>query len=472
MPIRPFITAGVALASAGAIVAATPAVLPAQQTMVTANVPTALAKKSLTVNQVKLLSLSDITVQAILDAYVYGWGGGVLDDDPYYPVDPDDYPIQVPGTAGVAYYVGDQALESLKDAGIPLVSSLADFVYWNVTSYFYEIGPSAALHVALAEATGGPSTDFAAFLQLLFNPGGLGGVFASSAAPAGAAAPFALSDITFQDIVNAYQGGYGPFLTDTDLYYPTDDPQLVTGIRGVAYYVGDEALWSLKEADLPVVSSLADFVFQNVTTYFYEVGPSAALHVALAEATGGPETPFAHLLKLVFNPGGSATTSGAVERAAVSGQLAGPRLDAKESALDAGGATAGNGPEVLPKKTDLLNVSVADLAGAKAVKDSEPTGTGDAEQAEDIKDTKDTQDTKPVNIKKAPKFGVKKANPLADLSEKVGDFKDNVEKTRKNIKESLAKLTGADKQDKDVPGSTEPGPESGDASGSGSGSGE
>ena len=121
MPIRPFIAAGVALASAGAIVAATPAVLPTQQTMVMADVPAALAKKSLTVNQVKLLSLSDITVQAIVDAYVYGWGGGVLEDDPYYPVDPDDYPILVPGTAGVAYYVGDQALETLKDAGIPLV---------------------------------------------------------------------------------------------------------------------------------------------------------------------------------------------------------------------------------------------------------------------------------------------------------------------------------------------------------------
>ena len=183
-----------------------------------------------------------------------------------------------------------------------------------------------------------------------------------------------------------------------------------------------------------------------------------------------------HLLKLVFNPGSIATTSGAVERPAVTGQLTGQSLAGQEvAALDAGGAAAGNGPEVLPKKkADLVNVSVADPDGVKAVKDSEPAESRDAEQAEEpgAQAKEDIKDTKPVNIKKAPKLGVKKANPLADLSEKVGDFKDNVEKTRKNIKESLAKLTGADKQDKEAAGGTQPGPGSGDGDGSGSGSGE
>jgi hypothetical protein len=145
---------GAALASAAAIVAASPSYLPTNDLAVGAPTPLPLstAKYALT-------AITDITIQGINDAYYFGWGGyvgcGAVDadgnctftpPDPYYPgVDS----IYLGGASGVLYYLVDNALESF----VP---------NFDLDNYYFEIGAPSIPYVGSGELFGTGSPIFQA----------------------------------------------------------------------------------------------------------------------------------------------------------------------------------------------------------------------------------------------------------------------------------------------------------------------
>ena len=114
--------------------------------------------------------------------------------------------------------------------------------------------------------------------------------------------PEPLQTVTPADIIAALGGAYGPWIDELDAYYPTDEPGTPRGPIGVGYFLSDAFLTSLTDLNIPLVSQLSEFIYTNITSYLFEVGPLAALHVGLAEATGGPDTPLAQVLQRIFNP--------------------------------------------------------------------------------------------------------------------------------------------------------------------------
>ncbi|MGV0740485.1 hypothetical protein ABQF35_29420 [Mycobacterium syngnathidarum] len=235
MAVRPLVTTGVALLSAGALVAGTPALfVPRDETAIVAGEASAAApqKRAVTVNELKLLGLADLDPQFMSDIFFRtdGYGGHVGGTyDPYYGGDnyglfelyvqtdgTEENPVYSPaldangnrlyayldedgnpqvgdtaiyvadedgnltqvsgdeenpptyasgngisgeiyrdGLVGLAYYLGDLALEDVMDANVPLISDAATFVYNNVTSYFYEGGIEETFRVVASELTGG-----------------------------------------------------------------------------------------------------------------------------------------------------------------------------------------------------------------------------------------------------------------------------------------------------------------------------
>lgn len=159
---RRYLTTGAAVASAAAIVAVTPTLVPSQSSGTGGgNGPRQVSAKY------ELTAISDITVQGISDSYWFGWGdyiGGGFDpnvlypplpdgsapfvSDPYYPningvvgpiYNPDDpsvidgyyynqNPVYVQGVSGVLYYLIDNILDTNPD------------VDFNLDNYFFEAG--------------------------------------------------------------------------------------------------------------------------------------------------------------------------------------------------------------------------------------------------------------------------------------------------------------------------------------------
>ncbi|OMC32155.1 hypothetical protein A5740_13615 [Mycobacterium sp. GA-1841] len=217
MAVRPLLTTGVALASAGAIIAATPGLMtPPNIAIAASDAAAATPKKSVTVSQLNLLGLSDIDIQTISDIFfrVDAWGGivgssydqyyggsyqyavdedgnpvyeqqvdadgkpvvdaagdpvfvPVLDENGEPAVDEDGNPIYkrklVPisgqiyrdGLVGLAYFLSDQILDEAVTAGIPVISDAAAFLYDNVNPYFFEAGLEETFRVVASELTGG-----------------------------------------------------------------------------------------------------------------------------------------------------------------------------------------------------------------------------------------------------------------------------------------------------------------------------
>ncbi|WP_166906281.1 hypothetical protein [Mycobacterium sp. DL440] len=227
MAVRPLLTTGVVLASAGAIIAATPGLMTPPNIAIAASDAAAMqSKKSVTVSELNLLGLSDIDINYLSDIFfrVDGYGGHVGSSyDPYYggsyelyvqdgvgedgkprwvralnangqalttQLDADGVPyVGIPvyvedengnlklvngegdepnygtgyipgnitrdGLVGVAYYLGDQILDEIASAGVPLISDAADFAYLNFTSYLFEAGIEETIKVVASELTGG-----------------------------------------------------------------------------------------------------------------------------------------------------------------------------------------------------------------------------------------------------------------------------------------------------------------------------
>lgn len=121
---RPFLTTGVALASAAAI-AAVPSV-------VTVGTPTPAALSTATY---ELTALADITIEGITGALIDGWGGFIGPDDIFYP-NTFNNDAKLTGANGVAYYLADQALEGIAP--------------YNLENYFFEVGSRSQSNAALA----------------------------------------------------------------------------------------------------------------------------------------------------------------------------------------------------------------------------------------------------------------------------------------------------------------------------------
>ncbi|MDF3341742.1 hypothetical protein P3H80_30275 [Mycolicibacterium septicum] len=430
--------AGIALASTAVLVGAAPPPARPQQEAVTAATP-APAARTLSVDQLRLLAalypmpLGDVTFDDLAAAFNGDYGPWVLEDDAYYPTEEPSAPS---GLTGLGYFLSDAALLSLVDTNLPLISDAADFAYSNITSYYFEVGGAAALHVALAEATGGPDTAFGQLLQQIFNPSAVQAI--TSLAALGALNPVPLTDVTFDDIAAAFDGEYGPWVLEDDVYYPTEEPSAPAGLTGVGYFLSDAALLALADTNLPVISDVANFAFDNVTSYYFEVGGAAALHVALAEATGGPDTPFGQLLQRIFNPDAAGVTPG-------------PAIGARS--LGFVKAVESGSPAELPKaQPKLVNVaSVEGLDKDAPVGAEVPGPENEGSKAETVDSTTDAPEPGPV--KKRPKLNVTKANPLAQLRNEV---KSNVNDSVKAVGKAVQKLTGKSASDEAKPTAAKP----------------
>ncbi len=125
---RSLVTSGMALASAAAIVAATPTIVSGAGSAI-GGTGTDLRVSA---DNVELTALADITVKGIVDAYWSGWGGyiGPVNGKPdkYYPNinATGTSPVYVSGASGVAYYVIDEALDQFGSV--------------NLDNYFFETG--------------------------------------------------------------------------------------------------------------------------------------------------------------------------------------------------------------------------------------------------------------------------------------------------------------------------------------------
>ncbi|OYN79308.1 hypothetical protein CG716_13240 [Mycolicibacterium sphagni] len=132
---------GAALASAAAIVTASPALLPTHDLAVGAPAPLALSTA-----KYELTAITDITLQGINDAYWFGWGGYITTTNTYYPGVSNIY---VSGASGVLYYVVDNAIESFVPG-------------FDLDNYFFEEGFPAVPYVAAGEIFGTSSPIFKA----------------------------------------------------------------------------------------------------------------------------------------------------------------------------------------------------------------------------------------------------------------------------------------------------------------------
>lgn len=120
---RPYLMSAAALASAAAIVGASPAFVPSDG-LALGGAPS--PTKLVTANY-ELTALTDITVQGISDAYWFGWGGYIGADNPYYPNVYSQYgPQYVTGVSGVSYYLIDNILDTFTD--------------FDLDNYYFEIG--------------------------------------------------------------------------------------------------------------------------------------------------------------------------------------------------------------------------------------------------------------------------------------------------------------------------------------------
>ncbi|MUM29955.1 hypothetical protein [Mycolicibacterium sp. CBMA 295] len=148
MAVRPLVTTGVALLSAGALVAGTPALfVPRNEITVAASTAEAPAHKTLTAEQINLLALS---LQGAWSAFTQGYGGyyyqGVVqktdaNGDPVVDVDGKPVYVYAPGDCsargavcqtgftGLAYYVSNNVLPVGPLDDIFFEGGFTDFAY-------------------------------------------------------------------------------------------------------------------------------------------------------------------------------------------------------------------------------------------------------------------------------------------------------------------------------------------------------
>lgn len=150
---------GVALASAAAVVAAVPAIVPTSDVAVASSSPAPLA---LSTAKYELTSISEITLQGINDAYWFGWGGYLGPNDPYgYSADNN---IFVSGVSGVLYYLTDCATSDT-------CTSSEGSSGLTLDNYYFEAGGIPPVIVVGVSQLFGASSIPALLAQTVFHAG-------------------------------------------------------------------------------------------------------------------------------------------------------------------------------------------------------------------------------------------------------------------------------------------------------------
>ncbi|OBK03968.1 hypothetical protein A5746_20480 [Mycolicibacterium conceptionense] len=339
MAVRPLVTTGVALLSAGALVAGTPALfVPRDVTAIVAGEATAAApqKRAVTINELKLLGLADLDPQFMSDIFFRtdGYGGHVGGSyDPYYGGDNYglfELNVQTGGTAENPVYSpaldakGNRLYAYLDEDGNPLVGDTAIYV--------------KDANGNLTQVSGDEE-----------NP-------------------------------PTYASGDG---ISGEIYRD--------GLVGLAYYLGDLALEDVMGANVPLISDAAAFVYNNVTSYFYEGGIEETFRVVASELTGGPSGLGAQLLAAAEDLSHNwLAYTGTVAILAASGvPLAGPDLAAATSIFFFGGPVVEDGKSYNQGIDGVINYVVDRVLGAQAPDfETDPEDTGEGEEGADAASTK------------------------------------------------------------------------------------
>lgn len=136
----PFALTAAALASAATFATAMPDLVAAREL----SAGSAISPTRLSAASYELTAFADITVQGLNDAYWFGWGGYIQEDDPYYgesftypPYPQISVPIYVDGVSGVLYYLIDNFVDQFTDQ-------------FDLDNYYFEIG---ALNGGIPNAT-------------------------------------------------------------------------------------------------------------------------------------------------------------------------------------------------------------------------------------------------------------------------------------------------------------------------------
>lgn len=338
MAVRPLVTTGVALLSAGALVAGTPALfVPRDVTAIVAGEATAAApkKRAVTVNELKLLGLADLDLQYLSDIFFRtdGYGGHVGSSyDPYY---------------GGSWQSGPLYVQTVDASGKP--------VYVQATDK-----DGKPLSIEFVDADGYPVVDGPVYV-----PGEPG-----------------------DDGTPTYVEVEDPKFDQAE---PISGEIYRDGLVGLAYYLGDLALEDVIGANVPLISDAAAFVYNNVTSYFYEGGIEETFRVVASELTGGPSGLGAQLLAAAEDLSHNwLAYTGTVAILAASGvPLAGPDLAAATSIFFFGGPVVDDGKSYNQGIDGVINYVVDRVLGAQAPDfETDPEDTGEGEEGADAASTK------------------------------------------------------------------------------------
>ncbi|MFV8049694.1 hypothetical protein [Mycobacterium sp. 48b] len=314
MAVRPLVTTGVVLASAAAIVAATPGLMTPPNIAIAASDAAAVApKKSVTVNQLNLLALSDIDLQTISDIFfrVDGWGGIVGSSyDPYYGGSFQGGPLKVQtGVDAAGNPVYAQAVDKDgKPLAIPAVDADGNPVVGDTPVY-----------IADKDENGNPT--YVVVEDPVFEPA---------------------------DPISG------------DIYRD--------GLVGLAYYLSDQVLDEVVQSGVPFISDAASFLYNNVNPYFFEAGIEETFRAVASELTGGISGPVGQALAVAEDLSHNwLTYTGAVLTLVASGvPLAGPDLAAATNIFFFGGPVEDGGKEYNQGIDGIINYVVDRVLGAPA----------------------------------------------------------------------------------------------------------
>lgn len=333
MAVRPLVTTGVALLSAGALVAGTPSLfVPRDETAIVAGEVSAAApqKRAVTVNELKLLGLADLDPQFMSDIFFRtdGYGGHIGGTyDPYY--------------GGDNYGLFELNVQTGETEENPVYSPALDAKGNRLYAYLDEDGNpqvgDTAIYVTDAD-------------------GNLTQVSGDAENPPTYAPGNGISGEIYRD-----------------------------GLVGLAYYLGDLVLEDVMGTNVPLISDAAAFVYNNVTSYFYEGGIEETFRVVASELTGGINGPVGQALataELVSHNWLPIVGQLAV-LAAAGVPLAGPDLAAATSIFFFGGPVVTDGKEYNQGIDGVINYVVDRVLGASVPTEPEdPDEDVDGESTE------------------------------------------------------------------------------------------